>query len=63
MILIKITRVIDRKYTSITLDLYDVCCEILYVLKSGYQWRIDVKRLSKLEYLLLLFSMLEQDKR
>ena len=24
-------------------DLYDVCCEILYVLKSGYQWRMMLK--------------------
>lgn len=26
-----------------TVDLYDVFCGILYVLKSGYQWRIDTK--------------------
>ena len=45
-----------------TVDLYDVFCGILYVLKSGCQSRIDAKRLSKLEYLLLLFSMLEQKK-
>ena len=45
-----------------TLDLYDVFCGMLYVLKSRYQWRIDAKGLAKLEYLLLLFAMLEQEK-
>ena len=40
----------SRKTTSPrTVDLYDVFCGILYVLKSGCQWRIDAKRLSKLE--------------
>ena len=36
-----------------TVDLYDVFCEILYVLKSRCQSRIDAKRLFKLKYLLL----------
>ena len=45
-----------------TVDLYDVFCGILHVLKSRYQSKIDAKGLSKLEYLLLSFSMLEQEK-
>ena len=45
-----------------TLDLYDVLCGMLYVLNSRSQWRIDAKGLAQLEYLLLLFSTLEQEK-
>ena len=46
-----------------TVDLYDVFCGILYVLKKWVSMENDTKRLSELEYLLLLFSTLEQEKR
>lgn len=43
-------------------DLYDVLWNFIYSQKQ-LSMEIDTKRLSKLEYLLLLFSMLEQKKR
>ena len=46
-----------------TVDLYDVFCGILLCSKKWMSMENDAKRLSKLEYLLLLFSMLEQEKR
>ncbi|NEV49036.1 transposase [Wolbachia pipientis] len=41
------------------LDLYEVFCAVLYVLKSCCQWRIVAKRFSKVGKHILLFSNVE----
>jgi len=43
-----------KKTRPRVVDLYDVFCAILYVLKSGCQWRHVTQEFPKMVYLLLL---------
>jgi transposase len=52
-----------RRITKpITVDLYDVFCTILYILKSGYQWRMLPKDYPKWQTVYSYFSLWEQSK-
>ena len=49
-----------RRTKPRTVDLYDVFCGVLYLLKSGCQWRMAARGLPQLAYLLQVFPAMER---
>ena len=45
-----------KRIKPITVDLYEVFCAVLYLLKSGYQWRMLPKEFPKWRMVLYYFA-------